>query len=210
MRLECEVNDDFELEDYGDHTPKPDTGAMLQLVQLVERAATIEAGIEKLQQRLKAGENELQDLLEKQIPDLMESCGQRHCTTLSGLEVEIKLQDFANVPAPSTIEKIRDPERREELLQRRNNALRYLDKVAPSLIKREFKVMFGRGEEADARKFAEDLQKRKNPVRCIQGETVDNRTLMKWVKEKKDAGETVDEAVLGVCSKKIAKVRRAQ
>jgi ferredoxin len=202
------VDFDIDFEDYGEHAPKPDTGAMLRLAELVEQAAAVEAGIEKMKQRLASGEALLEDLLERQIPELMESCGQKRCTTLTGLEVVVELKDFANVPAPTTIEKTRDPERREELLQRRMEALRYIDAEAPSLIKREISVMFGRGQEADAKKFTEDLMKRRNPVKFNERETVDNRTLMKWVKEMKDAGKPVNEKLLGVCSKRVAKVRK--
>lgn len=214
------IQDHEEQEDFSSFTPTPSTGDLLTLNQLVVRAGEIQVGLKKLEERTKTGENLLKDLLENQIPELMKQSGMAvgDFIQVGGFKVELKENDYAGIPALSTIEKERDPERREQLEERRERAFRLIEQKAPSLIKRSFEITFDREQTETSREFYDMVSDFRNV--CVEagekmdvneGKTVHPRTLAKWVAEYQKEGHnlTVDELdTLGVYTRKVAKITK--
>lgn len=209
------TTDNFETADWTAFQASPETGDLKVLNELVVRAGEIQVGLAKLAKRTKDGEALLKDLLENQIPERMKRSGMAIGDSISvgGFTVEYKEQDHAGIPALSTIEKERDPDRRAELEERREKALAFIDREAPSLIKRSVGVSFSREQEADARKFQDFVDSFKTedekPIEVVKGMTVHYKTLANWIKEKQSEGHnfTLDELdTLGHYTRKVAKI----
>lgn len=200
-----------DFDDFGtEFAPTPETGDLKTISDLVKRAEEIKEGLRKLDARRELGEALLKDILEEQLPSLMERSGLEECKA-AGLHVKIEVKDFASVPAPSSIEKERDPERRDYLVDRRERALALLEAKAPSLIKRSYQLSFGRDEADEAALFEKEIASWADPPDLIKGLTVDPRTLSKWVKERKSEGDAFNDEekeILGVYTKRVAKISR--
>lgn len=206
------TTDNFETADWTAFQASPETGDLKVLNELVVRAGEIQVGLAKLAKRTKDGEALLKDLLENQIPERMKRSGMAIGDSISvgGFTVEYKENEYAGIPALSTIDKERDPDRRQELEERRQKAFRLLNEKAPALIKRTYEFDFER-DSALAESFEEHLRTWNNAddAQYVKGETVHPKTLAKWVSEHLKEGNnlSVDELdALGVYTRKVAKI----
>lgn len=204
---------DTEQVDFGQFTPTPETGDLKTLNELVVRAGEIQAGLKKLADRSKTGEKQLKELLETQIPGLMKRSGMAvgDSIKVSGFTVELRENEFAGIPALSTVEKERDSDKREELIARRNKAFELLEILAPSLIKRTFEVSFDKDSDEEAKYFENFINEYdgNEPLEITKGKTVHPKTLAKWIKEKRADGTDFTVEVLdtlGSYTREVAKI----
>src|SRR5688572_16772723 len=118
------ANDLLDDEDFTEFATTPEVGDLKRLTDMVKRAAEIQEGLDKIELRKKKGNELLRQLLEEEIPQAMQECGFGidDSITAGGFTVVVKKEAYANVPAVSSIEKERDPDRREELEARRTLA----------------------------------------------------------------------------------------
>jgi hypothetical protein len=189
----------------------PEHGQLKTIADMVVKATALDIEIRQCEEELKLHKSVLKTLLEIEIPEAMQSCGVEEFTATGGLKVQLKTDDYASVPSISSIENERDPERRQELSDRRDRAIAILEVKAPSLLKRTYNVMFDRDEQDSAQQFEQELSSWDNPPEYQKGVTVHPRTLAKWVTEIKSEGQhlTDDELkALGVYTRVVAKFSR--
>jgi len=195
--------------DFGEMAPAPTNEAMAELTALVKEYETIAAWLEKNAQTVARGQKRLKDIIENAIPDVMQTkCGQEACTLPGGIKVQIKSDYFANIPAQSTIEKMKDEAEREVMQLRHDQAMSWIEENCPDIAKRKFEIMFSRDPEDQklADKFERDLSKRKRPLPVLRSTTVHPQTLNATVRELIETGHQVPWDLLGVFEKKVAKI----
>jgi hypothetical protein len=204
------MTDRTEDYNYGkEHTPKPSSEVIQEIGTCVAEANAWKDKVADLKDQLKKAEAELSDRVEKRIPELMRVCGLDMIKTPDGLYVELDKKLWANIPAPSTIAKERDPEKRSALIQRREAAIKWLeDNEHADLIKREFVVQFQKGDEAWAKKFRADLEKRKKPLHFVEGEDINSNSLSALVRQMREAKLDFPEETLGVYEKFSVKISK--
>lgn len=201
-----EDDDNF---DYGpEHKPVASNEAMAKLHERIELAVKGQEYIAGLKEKLKTAEARLKDILEKEIPHIMENeCSLTHCVS-NGLDVELKREIYASLPAMSTIANEKDEDRRQELQDKRDAGIKWLEENGhEDIIKRNFLVEFGRDDQAWANKFRADLKKRKNPLPMKEGEEVNFQTLSALVRSLAEAHEDYPAEVLGVFHKVQVKIK---
>jgi len=84
-----------------------------------------------------------------------------------------------------------------------------------ALIKNTITIEFGKGQEGQARKFIETLQKRKNPVKFSQREAIHYQTYGAFIREQVKAArergvdphDVLPYELLGVFELKVADVK---
>lgn len=204
-----ELDDEF---NYGpDHTPKPTSSLTQQLQDAVDSAIEAKAEVERLTSELESAKKKEKHYYEDLLPRLMQEANLGYMETPQGLIVEVDSKPYANIPAPSTIVKERDPERRQALLNRRTEALAWLDANGHSdLIKRSFEIEFSKEEAAWAATFRRDLAKRKKPLHVVEGEDVNHNTLSALIRTLLKDGVPFPKETLGVFTRTVAKVSRAK
>lgn len=195
---------------YGEaHKPKADNEVLKEIGLCVEDANVKKAEVADLKDKLKVAEGELSDLMDKRIPDLMRQCGLDMIKTPAGLYVELEAKLWANIPSPSAIAKERDPEKRSLMIERRQNAIRWLEENEHTdLVKREFVVQFQKGDEEWANRFRADLAKRKKPLHVVEGEDVNSQSLSALVRQMREAKMGFPEETLGVYEKFTVKISK--
>ena len=120
----------------------------------------------------------LKDTREKLIPELMQEMKLKEIKTQEGVEVEV-------------IEKLRASIAQGDMAQQAK-AFKWLeDNGHGHLIKREFKIQFGKNEEKWANKFESDLRKRKKPVQVERKQSVHAATLAAFITEQLGKGVKV-------------------
>lgn len=168
----------------------PTDQALASIGGMVQRSLDLEAELETLYLQVGEKVNELTKLKEELIPAAMSSAGTTMFKALDGSLVEIDTQYYASI----------NDQNREEAHQ----WLR--DTGRGSLIKNEFKVNFGKGEDGQAAKFNAFLTAKKVPF--TQKEGVHHSTLGAFVKECYESGVNFPEKLLGAFTKKVASIKK--
>lgn len=200
-------------ENWDEFKPEPELGLAKVLNEKVKQAAEIKAGIAKLESRTEQGKSLLKDLLEVQIPQLMERSGMQvgDAISYSGIKVELKSDTYANVPSISAINDEKDEKKRQELIDRRAAGLAILEEMAPTLIKRKFDITIDREQPEQAQLVKNLLEEMENPPEWTEGLNVHPATLSKWVREKKSTAYAFtphQEWAFGLFPKKVAKITK--
>ena len=130
-------------------------------------------------------------LTETVMPTLMEKAASKNWTSDDGIVVEVKEDIYASI--------------KEE---NKPTAFAWLEKnKLGDLIKRQFVISFGKGDESWAKKFQKDLKQRKKPLNSVVKMAVHPQTLNANVKEILQEGKLkLPLEVFGVFRKKVAKV----
>lgn len=179
-----------EYADYRVEAPPERVGDTQKLVKLAQDLVAAEDLIASLETQLAEAKATRRGLAEHDIPDLMSDMELDSYKTTTG--VEIGLQEVVN----AHISKERADEAHEWIEETGNG----------NLIKRQFVIEFGRGDEAWARKFAGDLKKRKRKLNHVVKRAVHPQTLGKFVRDRLRDGKEVEMTLLGVHQKKVARV----
>lgn len=194
--------------DYGpEHTPKATNEAIAEIHRNIERAAKGEEYIAELTEKLASAKKLYTEITENIIPRLMKENGLTDITTPQGVRVQIDSKLYASIPAPSTINKEKDPERRSQMMERREAAIAWLESNGhEALIKRSFEIEFGRDEQEWAQKFKRDLAQRKKPLHVNEGLDINANSLSALVRELAKKGDTFPREILGVFPREVAKI----
>lgn len=198
----------IQAEDYSALVPStPANAAMAKLRALVEEYQKVCEFLHKYEELVERGKKREKELREELIPQVCEvDCGQSMCGYPDGLKVEVKTDYYANIPAQSTIDKMKDPDEAARLQERLDTAMEWLEANAPTVIKRKFDITFGREDEAWAAKFERDLKQRKKPLNYQRSCTVHPQTLNALVRQLIDQDFQVPRETLGVYERKVAKI----
>lgn len=204
---------DFDNEEWSEFRPEPEVGDVKVLNDHIKRAAEIQEGLKKLDDRSSKGKAMLKDLLEVQIPDLMARCGfgKKDGVLIGGVKVTVQEDSYGNVPSVSAIADEKDDARRALLVDRRVKGLAILKDKAPNLIKHKYEISFDREDVEGVQAFQAKLDEMEDPPEVIEGMSVDPRTLTKWINETKEDGYNfTDEEVyaFGIYPRRIAKIKK--
>lgn len=179
------------MHDYSNFEDKAPASNILHAIALKAREQReAQELVDKAEEALELAKARFKRIAEVELPELMEAAQQRKLTTIDGFEVVLE-------------EKIRGsiPKGKEE------PAFAWLEKHGhDNLIKREFKIEFGKDEEAWAAKFQRDLAQRKKPLKVEVKRTVHPSTLASFLKEVLEAGEAVPLTTFGCYQQKVTKI----
>lgn len=179
--------------DYSEFKEAPSEGGSNVLTQMAAMAAeqkAAEAEVERLDDELKKAKERLRYIRETKIPDFMEQNQMSDVTTADGIRVEITEEIRGSIP------KANEPK-----------AFTWLeDNNHGSVIKREIKIEFGKGEEAWASKFMRDMAQRKRPLKSTVKKAVHPQTLQALVRELLGRGEKFPMDVFGVHRQRVSKI----
>jgi hypothetical protein len=191
--------------DYGSHSPKASDVSMAELESHVNQARDTELKMAELKKQLADATREYDRIVQEVIPSKMAACGLKTITTRSGLKVSIDSKIFAGLPSVTAINKERDHARRRQLIERRDQALQWLEEHGhENLIRHTFKVEFGVDQAIDADAFRQQLAKFR--VHGSEGIDVNAQTLSRVVRELHEMGDNYPGEILGVYVKTIAKI----
>ncbi len=153
----------------------------------------LESEIKSMEEDLKTSKAALLTLQTITLPELMVS----HQVIKLGLEggFLLTLEDFvsASIPAPSTIDKIKDADERALKAEQRDNAFNWMRTSphgAPDLIKNVVTVEIPRGADTVAAMLMSNIRKLK--LSATRQDTIHAQTLTAWVKEKLKKGAQLD------------------
>ncbi len=167
-----------------------------------------------LLERLDAKTNETKKLLTNNkmnlLPAAMSEAEMISFELKDGWVVEVQKVVNAGIPSATAIKKEKSPEKKREMIERKETAIAYMDKEAPDLVKNTIIIDFPKGEEKFFNKFMADLRKRKVEIKATVERAVNASTLGKWVKERDKAGLSVDETLLNVSRVTIAEVEKVE
>lgn len=167
---------------------------MALLSRLCDRLEQEEKAVETAEAELKKAQERVRKLREHDIPDLMRSVGLKKLSTESGLDVSLREAVRATWP--------KDAERRTE-------AMEWLEQNGHGgLVKRQFIITFGRDEEAWAKKFEDDLRKRKRELNLERKEAVHPSTLCAFIREQLAEGAKVPMRAFSAFVQTFAEVKR--
>jgi hypothetical protein len=178
------------LHDYSEFKGGPGDNLLAQISMTALEQKEAEAEVERCQDALKEAQNKLRRISEETLPALMDEAEMTTCETRDGIVVKVQ-------------EKIRGslPKGRE------GAAFKWLDDHGhDDLVKREFKIQFGKDEETWARKFEADLRKRKKPVNVSRTDTIHPSTLASFVTEQLEAGVDIPLDAFGVYRQRSTKI----
>lgn len=141
-----------------------------------------EVAVAKAEEALAFAKAELARIAEQEIPELMDAAETSEHTTKDGIKIKIVEKVRGSIPKATEAQ-----------------AFQWLtDHKHDDLIKRVFKIQFGKNEEAWAKKFLADLQKRKRPLAFEVKRSVHASTLASFVKGQLESGVDFPMDIFGV------------
>ena len=163
---------------------------LAQLSGLALDQKIAEAKVEKVTEELRVAKEELALIAEIKIPELMDEAEMTDFTTRDGINICIKENFRASIPEAN-----------------KPKAFAWLAEHGhDNLIKREFKIEFGKNEEKWAKKFQAYLAKRKEPFKLEVKREVHANTLSAFVKEQVGEGIDVPLDLFGAFRQRISKI----
>lgn len=172
--------------------PAAGDNLLARISGLARDLLTAELEVERAEEALSAAKARRQHLSEKQIPELVQEAGlMAKFTTREGLEVQIKDLIRTSVSEESMPVAVAELERRG----------------AGRIVKHQFVIEFGKGDEAWASKFQRDLLQRKKPLAVKRKDHVHPQTLQAYLREELEAGAEIPYEKFGAQKVSVAKVR---
>jgi hypothetical protein len=153
-----------------------------QLSSLALDQKRAELEVAQAEEQLALAKAKLAHIAEHVIPELMDAAEMAEYTTKDGIKIKINEKVRGSIP------KATEAQAFQWLLDNRHD----------DLIKREFKIQFGKNEEAWAKEFEQDLQNRKRPLAFDLKRTVHASTLASFVKSQLEAGVDFPMDLFGV------------
>ena len=178
------------IPDYSEFKEGPGDNLLAQISLTALEQKEAEAEVARCEDALKIAQNKLKEIADKKLPELMDQAEMTTLTTRDGIVVKV-------------LEKIRGsiPKGKEA------KPFKWLEEHGhDDLIKREFKIQFGKEDQAWARKFEADLRKRKKPVNVQRTDAIHPSTLASFVTEQLQAGVDVPLEDFGVFRQRSTKI----
>ncbi len=165
------------------NAPEGEKDGLAELADLAEQLVLAEKEAEKRRKALKAAENAVVLLAEKEIPQLIEELGMP--IPPEGLKIPTR-RGFSIVVKESV--KIECPKYRMPAL------VRWLDENGEAgMVKRQISLAFNREQSEEAARLRDELSGKYPAVESK--ETVHAQTLGAWVRRRLEAGEEVPDCV---------------
>lgn len=181
--------DDYNYDDHkGDHDAKDNILAALSAAAMDQKRK--EAEVARIEEQLAVAQAELKTIAEHTIPELMDAAEMESFTTKDGIVIKIVQKIRGSIPKATEAK-----------------AFEWLkDNKHDDLIKREFKIGFGKEEETWANKFLADLKKRKRPLAFEVKRTVHPSTLASFVTSQLEQGVDFPMDIFGVFRQRSSKI----
>jgi len=174
------------MTDYPDVVASEDS--LARIARLAEEQRKAAQAVADAEEALKSRKKELVQISEHDLPEAMLAVGMG----------EVKLKDGTTVSVSDRIQARISKEHEAA-------AFKWLeDNGEAGLIKREFKIGFGRDQEEWAAKFEEGLGK--DNVGYTRKQAVHPQTLKAFVREQLEEGVEIPEEVFGVFRQTVAKL----
>jgi len=176
--------------DYSEFQQKPGDNLLAVISEMARDYKAKEQLVADLEEKLKKAQEDFKDIAERKLPALMDEARQLEVTTDDGLKIAIKEKLRGSIPKAQ-----------------QDEAFKWLDDHDHGdLIKREVTISFNRDEEAWAKKFMADLQKRKKPVRFKLERSVHPSTLASFATEQLEEGVDIPLQTFGLYRQRSAQV----
>ena len=181
-----------------------------EITQVAERMVGMDADIEELKARGKALAEERRKLATVTLPEMMKSVGNNGLTEFvldSGHGVKIKPLIDASIPSKSAIEKEKDPIKKAEMKARQKKCFAVLRAAkAGDLIKSNLVVEAGKGTTEKVKAVLKVIKAER--LAWKRDQMVAPATLVKWIKERLEAGLKVDRETFKVFDGVEAKISK--
>lgn len=184
----------FDYGSDGDPDQEAVARAFAELDKLTLKAERITDQRKQLEEQLQKLKQAEDQLLNKEIPELLGGMRLNECTTTSGILVKVKREIKASLPG-------------QERLAARMGALRWLsDHGHGGVIKNQVSIALDRGEDARADELVVDLRKKGFEVESKKD--VHASTLGALVRELVAEGKIVPRELFNLFDMRIAKLSR--
>lgn len=179
--------------DYAQYLEKLDGDQLTQLSGLVRKLRDADKAVSILENQLKEAAARSKVLREQMIPDFMTNCGIKQVATDDG---NIKLREEVRASFP------KDPERAEA-------AYAWLKEAGhDDLVKRQFVISFGKGEEKWADEFERKLRGEERPLKVDRKKSIHHQTLCAFLREQLEEGTDVPLDLFGAFIQKFAEIKQ--
>lgn len=186
------MTDEYDYSDIKRETAGNKDNILAQLTASAMDQLAAEKQVAACEEALAVAKAELKRISEFTIPELMDAAETQEHTTKDGLRIKITETIRGSIPKENP-----------------DAAFKWLgENKHDDLIKREFKIRFGKGDEAWAKKFERDLKARKKPVAVEVSRTVHPSTLASFVKGQLEAGVDFPLDTFGVYRQRVSKVEQ--
>jgi len=177
--------------DYEEFKEKPRDQLMLEIREAAIAQMEAEKEVEAAKEILSLKEQNLKHISQHLLPKLAEEAGLQDKFTVNGITITIKEDVRANIPEA-----------------KRPEALAWLEENDHGdLIKREFKVVFGRDQEDWAAEFEQQLQESEQPLNYELKRGVHASTLTAFVKAQMAEGVDIPVDLFGVFRQQVSKIK---
>jgi len=186
--------DKFDYSDFKEEDSNSED-SLVRLRQMALKTKKAEQLVAEKELELKKAQDELRQLSEFDLPELMEEVGVPSFITEDGLKIDIKEKLRCSIAG-----------------ERKGKALRWLESHGyGNIIKREFKIEFGKGEEEWAEKFEEELKRLseegEQDLRVAVNRNVHASTLSSFLSGLLEDGVDLPLELFGAYRQRQAKVR---
>lgn len=179
-------------DDYSDYTNEDKTDLLTRISEVAQKQLGIEAEIAKAEQRLKELQQDHLNVTQFELPELMDEAGMTQFKLRDGSLVTITESIRASIPSSNP-----------------TPALNWLRENGHGhVIKNDYTVSFGKGEEDKAKEFGEEL-KSHDDLKYKNKEHVHWQTLQSVLKEQLEEGVDVPLDIFGAYPQKITKIKVA-
>jgi|CXWL01.1.fsa_nt_gi hypothetical protein len=179
--------------DYSEYAePATDTDLLQKISRLAQEQREAELDLAKAEEELSKAQERLRQYREVLIPTAMAEARQDSIVTADGFRVTVEEKIRASIPEAA-----------------KPKAFAWLDQTGNSrIIKHEFKILFGKEDDAWAKKFQRDLAQRVRPVDCKRRDFVEPMTLSAFIKGALKDGVDVPLDLFGAFRQRYAEVKR--
>ena len=178
------------MNDFSKYRDNPAINILAQISALAIEQKNREERVAKLTDSLKEAKESLRQLVEDELPALMDEAEQKKIITSDNIEVEV-------------VEKIRAS------ISKDNQALAFnwLEEHGyENLIKRQFIIEFSKDDDEWATEFSKELSCRDDQLPFKQNKSVHAGTLTSFVKEQLENGVVIPQELLGVYRQRFTKI----
>lgn len=195
-----------------DLTEDLEIGNLQKIVEKARELWVLEQKITKIKETLEENEKLFNHMAKEELPAIMQEEGNMQEVPFSnGYKLKLKDVISASIPTAASIDKSRDPEKQQELYQRRCAALDWLKEngagsiIANVVIVDIPKSDAGQTKAKKIQEFADELG-----LDSIQTESVHYQTLNAYVKEElsKDDGLDIPFDIFSIYVGKIATIEK--
>ncbi len=180
--------------DYSEFEGDEDVGAnlMSRIEGLAQDQLDADTRVAHLEEQLREAKATLRDIAENRLPTLLDEAelGQSTITTPAGIIIKVGEIIRGSIPKPNEVEAF-------QWLEDNNNG---------ALIKRNFSIDFGKGDDKWADKFQRDCAQRKRPLNIKRKKTVHPQSLQAFVRQRLTDGKPFPMDLFGVFRQRAAKV----